>query len=87
MQLEAVEPAHGGTPRSGDALEDPMDRNALVPAYPHRGRVDEHKKLRTSQKKFKFEKRALWLNCLKENKFKTRHEFWEYLAINSRTQH
>jgi len=36
-----VEPAHGGTPRSGDALEDPMVGDALVLAHPYRGRVDK----------------------------------------------
>ena len=48
--------------------------------------LDELGKLRKSQKNFKFEKRVLWLICLKENKFKTRNELCEYLGINPRTQ-
>ena len=48
--------------------------------------LNELKKLRKSQKKFKFEKRILWLIYIKENKFKTRTELCKYLDINPRTQ-
>ncbi|PIB23859.1 hypothetical protein BFP77_16290 [Maribacter sp. 4U21] len=41
VQFEAMEPTHGGAPRSGDALEHLMVRDTLVLADPDRGRVYE----------------------------------------------
>lgn len=41
VQFEAMEPAHGRTPRSGDALEYLVVGDALVLADPDRGRINE----------------------------------------------
>ena len=48
--------------------------------------IEELKTHRKNQTSIKYEKRVMFLICLKEDKFKTRLELCDYLSINPRTQ-